>query len=517
MTEAVKQPASMVRNAIANGVGQACVALLNLLIVRLYIGHLGAEGFGVMGFALLLQSMVGSLDLGLTQTVAREIARLASSADSHQESRSFLGTFEVLAAGLSMLTAAILVALAPWISSEWLSSERIPKDLLARALSVVALQCGLQWMVLVYQAALLGMERQVVLNTIRVTEASVRLGGSALLLIFGAVDLEELLRFQTLSLAIGVLALAIAAHRLLARGVVSARATSLGAIAGAHLAHLQRVWRFGAGMAAITLSGFVLVNVDRLLVSKLVSLEAYGAYAIAWIGASAIPTIIAGPLYAATFPRFVAAVTVGDATGLRNLFHLKTQLMAVLVIPTAAVMTFSGRALIQAWIGDSAVADSASAAMAFLAWGAAVNALMLPTFALQLASDWLSFPVRLNAALVCVFVPVCWVMVMRYGATGAAVSFLLMNSAYLIFALPWTLRRLLPGELAPTLALDIAPPAALSALALGILTSVVRAPTTQLGAVLQPAVIWSLLVLTLALLPGSPVRRLLRSWFGVAS
>lgn len=449
-----------------------------------YLRFLGASGFGLLGFGMLLQMIVLSLDLGVGQTAVREIARLAA-ARAGDETRGVFRTFEAVAALCGAAVAAALLVLAPWLASRWLSDQSLAPEALRRALVPIGLQCGLQWMVLVYQSVLLGLERQVLLSAVRLGEAIARVGGSIVLLALGAVGLQGVLVFQLGVTALLAAALGAAAHRLLPAPGRAAPAI--------RWSYLGRVWRFSAGMAGIALCGFILNNGDRLLVSKLFSLEEYGHYAAAWLGASVIPAILIAPLFSATFPRFVALDVRQEVAATGALFHTELQLLALLALPTAAVLTFVSPALMRLWTGSAEVGGAAAAPLALLAWGWALNALMVPAFTLQLASGLTRLTLTLNVALVAAFVPATWMLASRLGLRGAALGFLLMNGTYLCAGLPLVVRELLPGQLARTIARDLAPAAAASLVALGLARALLAPASSWAGLVAQAAIGWLVL------------------------
>ena len=55
--------------------GKTWAVLLQLLLVPQYIRLLGIEFYGLVGFYMTLQAAFQILDLGVSQTVTRELAR----------------------------------------------------------------------------------------------------------------------------------------------------------------------------------------------------------------------------------------------------------------------------------------------------------------------------------------------------------------------------------------------------------------------------------------------------------
>lgn len=76
-------------NVVANLVGQGWPVLISLVVVPLYLKLLGIEAYGLIGFYFMLQGLAQVLDLGLSPTMNREMARYSAqpgrplSASSH--------------------------------------------------------------------------------------------------------------------------------------------------------------------------------------------------------------------------------------------------------------------------------------------------------------------------------------------------------------------------------------------------------------------------------------------------
>ena len=63
------------RNLIANYLGQGWTALMGLAFIALYIKFLGIEAYGLIGIFAVLSAWLALLDMGMTPTVSREMAR----------------------------------------------------------------------------------------------------------------------------------------------------------------------------------------------------------------------------------------------------------------------------------------------------------------------------------------------------------------------------------------------------------------------------------------------------------
>ena len=94
-------------NILANLAGKAWSALMGLAFVPLYIEYMGIESFGLVGFFVTLVGVTTILDMGLTTTLNRELARLSALPDAAAEMRTLLHTLEIIYWGIAILTGAM--------------------------------------------------------------------------------------------------------------------------------------------------------------------------------------------------------------------------------------------------------------------------------------------------------------------------------------------------------------------------------------------------------------------------
>lgn len=93
------------RNLIANYLGQGWTALMGLVFVPLYIKYLGIESYGLIGLFAVLQAWLSLLDMGMTPTLSREMARFTGGAHNAQSIRDLLKSIEIISLAIAMLIA----------------------------------------------------------------------------------------------------------------------------------------------------------------------------------------------------------------------------------------------------------------------------------------------------------------------------------------------------------------------------------------------------------------------------
>lgn len=63
---------SIKKNVLFNYLGQFYIAFVGILILPLFLKHMGAEAYGLIGFFTMLQGWLQLLDLGMSPTMGRE-------------------------------------------------------------------------------------------------------------------------------------------------------------------------------------------------------------------------------------------------------------------------------------------------------------------------------------------------------------------------------------------------------------------------------------------------------------
>ena len=426
---------------------QCWLALLSLVCFPVFIRILGMEAFGLIGFYYTLQTILRVLDLGLTPTVIRELAR--SSHDSKQASSLLekAGTFETFFGIVGGLLALCLAALAPLIATHWLQHQTLSAATVTNCLAILAVFCGVNWVSAFYQSALLGMERQVEFYALRVVEASLSSLGGLALIVYVAPDVRLLFIWQLVIATMAMLFYRARFRRFLPAPIplINLRVDLLWQIRG-----------FAAGMGAISLLGLILANMDKVFLSRMLPLEQFGSYSLAAFAVSTVYGVIVTPISNVMFPRLSSVAVSGDML-VRDLYHLTIQAFAVIVVPLMFGLILFGRDLFEFWTHSISVADAAAGPVSWLAAGYTLNALMTGPYLLQIAHGWTSLGAKIAALLVVLFLPTLIVLTHHFGPTGAAANFALMNGFYLAIGLWLTHVRYLNGQWRSVVMADIAP------------------------------------------------------------
>lgn len=424
------------KNLVANFVGNGWAALMAVVLVPLYIDLLGIEAWGLIGIFATLQAMCALLDLGLSTTLNREMARLSAQKNKAQEMRALLRTLELIYWAFAAIIGVSVFALAPLLANHWVQASQLSPEIIQNAIRVMGLAISLQWPFSLYSGGLLGLQRQVLLSGINVGVATLRNAGAALILWQISPTLQAFFFWQILS---GLLQTSLAGwflwHSLPQTHFRVSFQTRL----------LRGTWRFAAGMSGITVSAVILTQMDKIILSRLLSLEVFGYYVLAGAVAASIHLLVL-PVFSAIGPRFTQLVSLGDEAGLKRLYHHSCQLISVLILPVTVVIVLFSKQVLFLWTGSSATVANAHLLLSILVMGTALNGLMHLPYAVQLAYGWTKLAFYVSVAAVLALVPLLILVTSAYGAVGAAFIWVILNGALLLVSVRIMHRRLLKGE-----------------------------------------------------------------------
>jgi O-antigen/teichoic acid export membrane protein len=397
---------------------------------------MGIEAFGLIGFYLMLLTLLQVLDFGLSPTMNREMARYSVQPEKAAEARDLVRTLEVGYWLIGLVLGAALLAAAPWIATHWIKSSAMPASSITQAVMLMGILAVFQWPVSFYQNALMGLHRQVLFNILKVAAVTLSSGGAVLVLWRVSPTIKALLLWQVAVSAAQAVLIAFLLWRSL---------PSSGQPAHFNPSIVRGVWRFAAGMSGITLIGLILTQVDKVLVSKLLTLRVFGYYSLAWTVANGL-LIISSVVFNVIFPRMSAQVAAFDENGIRESYHRGAQLMAVMVLPLAAVLSFFSFDILRLWTGSTETAAFDARILSVLVVGSALNALLYLPYALQLAFGWTKLSFVAGLLSVAIFIPPLFPMTKYFGALGAASMWAVLNILNILIVVPIMHRRLLRGE-----------------------------------------------------------------------
>lgn len=443
---------SMSRNLFAGLVNSVWTALIGLAVVPLYLKYLGIEAYGLIGLFVTTQAMLQLLDMGLAQTINREVARHSASGN-FKEAGKLLHILAVVYWSMAGIIALSIMVLAPLIAGHWLQPRHLPQQTIEHAVMLMGLVVACRWPIGLYQGALIGAQRLTVSSGINMLMATIGNLGAVAVLAFISPTIQAFFIWQACVGLVYAATMRRAAWRVIGRS----HETRF------DIDEVKRIWRFSVGMGSVAVLGLILTQLDKVILSKILTLEDFGRYTLAGVVASGLFLLIV-PMFNTMYPRFSALVRQNKTEDIAKLYVQGTRLLGVILFPISLAVAFFSDDLIFVWIGNSELSANVGPIVSLLAIGTAFNGVMYFPYALQLAYGMTRLPLIIISILIVVLVPLIILLTTSYGAIGGAFAWLLLNGIYLLFGTWLTHRYLLKGLAGKWLFQDVGIPFGVSLL-----------------------------------------------------
>lgn len=423
-------------NIAANALSRLWLAIVQIVVTPIVVHLLGPTSYGLVSFYTTLLLSLIFLDQCASPVLSRYLAR-AGSSQAAVESRDLLRTMEIVSWSIALVIGGAVIVTAPLVARYWIGGS-LPEDRLVDALRLMGVGIAAQWPSFLYASGFTGLQRQDLLQAVRVVLLTLQAIGAIFVLKISATP-ERYLLWQAATNA----GMSVVLGLLLWRTMPAAER-----VARASLRLLQQIWRFAAGNFTIGFLGALLTQMGGLIVAKYCSLEEFAAYALATTLVSQISTILTLPISAALMPHFVQVLARPDPRDVADEYHRWAQRITALVLPVSATLIVFARSLMDIWLGaTSPLAAPVAGLLPWLAIGTLFNTLVTPAYLLQIAAGWTRLTVVTNVVAVGLAVPFLIATVPAYGPLAAVACWAALNVGYYLFSVPRMHRRLLPGEL----------------------------------------------------------------------
>lgn len=478
------------RNMVANFLGRGWYALMSILFVPLYIRSLGMEAYGLVGIFVSMQALLVMFDFGLGATFTREMARFSAKESMPQDALDLARTLEMIYWSIGITLGCLVLALSGPIARKWVKADQLDAVSISQAVALMGVVLVLQWPTTLYAGGLRGLQRQVMLNVINASVATVRGVGAVLVLWLVSPSIHAFFGWQVVMSLVQTLATGLCLWSCLPR---------TGRRPRVRIRLLETLWSFAASLSALSVIILLLGQIDKVVLSKMLSLKAFGYYVLANTVATAL-SIPMAPISEAIFPRMSQLAAQGNVGELGQLYHRGAQLSALALFPVASIFLFFSKEILLAWTGDAALAADARVLVSLLSIGVVLHYSVMGVLdLLQMSYGWLKPTLYGRLFALVVLGPLMVWMTMHYGALGAALTWLFIYAAYVFLVPHFVFKRLLVTEKWKWYLHDLSLPLGIALGVSGVARLLVDVPTGKLGAVACLACLFAVTLLAVAL------------------
>jgi len=259
------------RNVAYNVTGQGLVLVLGFIGVKFIFSRLGADAFGIIYFNLVLTGVLTTaLELGVLSTTVREVSSHYEAERSYVVQLIRTASLFYWALGL-VLMIAVFVA-APFLVDRWINLKNLNPETATTMLRFLSLTTLIMLPRALYSSLFQGRQRMELNNSIDVGSSAVQQLGTITILARGG-DAYSVVEWIAATAVLSTLTYMTIAGRMFGwRALVP---TYFHAV-------VQRNIGFTAHLSALSLLNMVLLQFDKVVVSKLLQVSATTALPRRW-------------------------------------------------------------------------------------------------------------------------------------------------------------------------------------------------------------------------------------------
>src|SRR5262245_17605698 len=408
-------------NIVANFSGVGARLIFSLVFNIIYFRLLGSESYGLIGFYTSLAALSALFDLGLNQTVVREVARRGADGEGAGQLRTVVFTLQLLLGGIGLILGLLVALGAPWIAASWFSAAHLAIDEISASVALMGGALALLFPANVFYGVLTGLQRQVLSNTLIVAATAFR--GALTVAALFALGPSPVIFF---SAQIVVSAIEAGVLCIVVWGLLPPASQRLRFDA----ALLGTTWKFSAGTwLAVTFAQIAMLG-DKIILSALLPLHLFGLYSLAVTVTSTIQRL-AAPFSNACFPYFLSLKQQNRPDALLDAYRTTSEFASAIFLASGLLLIAYAAPVAQLLSTDAADTARLGSLIALLAAANTLNVEMALPFSLLFAHGITAVALRINLAL-CVLYPAALVLLVpRYGVEAAAVLWVAANALML--------------------------------------------------------------------------------------
>ena len=425
-------PQLFIRNSIAHFTARILSLGAGLALIPLVTLTLGAEPLGLLGIYAMLQGMLALFDLGLPVIVNRQLAILSGRNNSHDARAQLIRSLEVVFWGMAVIFLVTGLLLRDAFSSGWLNAEVLPHSVVATALVVIIASAAFRFPVAFYSNVLFGLGRHIYPNAV--------IGLAAILRI--TVALVALIQFHVgiVGFFLTQLAVILIEIGLLVAGVWIRESHWN---ARPSLDSLTGLIGTAGILTGVSIAGAILAQIDKIILSKVLSLSEFGIYSAAYTLAAGL-LALSYPVGNAIFPSLSQSIDQNKMKSLGHFVRIATELSILTLLPLGSVIVTQPKAVLEVLFFVRSFPPELAAILPFMVLGALAHSFVTVPHMFMFAQNRAIVALWINVLLIVPYVILLVLCLKLLGIWGAALAFAILNIVRLIVY--WT--ALLRGKTA---------------------------------------------------------------------
>jgi len=398
---------SLNKNILANFTGAAVTTLLTLFVVPFYLKNLGPDAFGLIGVSTMIQGWI--MLLNLAPVTGRQAAQAHIGAVQWAQTVRFFRTIDWLLIGISVLISALIFTSRHWLAVHWLGKSNLGADTIAISIVLLVVMTLIRLASSVNRGIIANLEEQIWLNINLVIFTILRFAVS-IPIVHAWPDVTTLFYWWLFVAILEYVSIQVKVAQLVP---VKMPAFVF------DVAELGKHGKMAATIALTSSIWVVITNLDKLLLSGMLSLASYGYFNVATLLAGGVLSLTQ-PISQAFQPRLTKAFVSGGLIEVCEELRRCTRWVTLLILPVGAVIFAMPEPVLYLWTRDHNVAENAASILRGYVLGSTLLAVSSILYIYQIAIGNVRWHLRGNLLFAVLLFPTLPIVVKYGGAEGAA-------------------------------------------------------------------------------------------------
>lgn len=404
----------LTKNIFYNLLGQFLLVILGFVAVKYVFRHLGGDALGIIYFTLTLNTILAAvLELGISSVTVREVSSHFTSEPVYI--RELIRTFSLFYWTAYLVLALVIYYGAPILITHWIHLETMDPATATEAVRILGISAVIVLPRMLYASLFVGLQRMEFNNGIDVVTGGLQQLGAAIILVNGG-------GFFDVVWWMGIcFVLSVGAYIFFCGRFFPWRALVPGFSSGV----VRRNFTFACNMTSITILAMILTQIDKLMVSKFLSVDMFGFYGFISNLVSRM-TLITNSVAQALFPSFSILFKDENRERLMKQYRQLHNLICLTTIPVFAVITFASVPMLS-FLFNEDIARMLFFPITLLCVGYYMNGTLSVPCVFSYAVGRPDILSKANLYALFIMIPLAGVLIYAFGLTGAALSWVLYH------------------------------------------------------------------------------------------
>jgi O-antigen/teichoic acid export membrane protein len=400
---------SLAKNILYNLFFNIWQAGLLLILIPIYIKILGLESFGLIAFYLIWVTILGVLETGFSSTILREFSWFAAKRKKIIKIFHLFRSAEIFYFSLIFFICLIFGVLVFLFGKEFFKSNTLNSEIIHQTLILMIFSLACSSPLGLYVGGLRGLNKHQQCSFLLALFATIRGLGCVIVLLYIKSDIRIFFIFLIIINSTQLLTF---------RWLLLRSFTKCDYFNKFSLNPLKPIKNYFTGIIFCTAIAIILSQSDKLILSRIVTLEDFSLYTISWTVASAL-SLLVSPIISVYSPKITALISNKENKALIKNFKLLSQLTNILTLSPAVVLIFFSKQALFVWTGNPFISDNAAPILSVLVIGMLLINCSYPSLTLLYSKNKIKEIIILNLISL-IFIPFQIFAIKYYGLAGAA-------------------------------------------------------------------------------------------------